>query len=86
MSEERNAPDSDVYLLFAALWRLVRGEDQRGRKVRWMVGLLRPYRGRVALMFVGAAGRDRRRPRAALPRRPGDRRRDHQPATSPPST
>ena len=39
-------------VLFAALWRLVRGEDQRGRKVRWMIGLLRPYRGRVALMFV----------------------------------
>ncbi|HXV05549.1 MAG TPA: ABC transporter ATP-binding protein [Solirubrobacterales bacterium] len=34
------------------LWRLLRGEDQRGRKVRWMVGLLRPYRGRVALTFA----------------------------------
>jgi len=34
------------------LWRLIRGDDQRGRKLRWMVGLLRPYRGRVALMFV----------------------------------
>src|ERR1044072_5516646 len=33
-------------------WRLIRGEDQRGRKLRWMVGLLRPYRGRVALTFV----------------------------------
>jgi ABC-type multidrug transport system fused ATPase/permease subunit len=42
----------DVYLLFAALWRLLRGEDQRGRKLRWMVGLLRPYRGRVALTFI----------------------------------
>jgi ATP-binding cassette subfamily B protein len=42
-----------VYLLFAAVWRLLRGQDQRGRKVRWMVGLLRPYRGKVALMFVG---------------------------------
>ncbi len=42
----------DVFLLFRALWRLVRGEDQRGRKVRWMIGLLRPYRGRMALMFV----------------------------------
>jgi ABC-type multidrug transport system fused ATPase/permease subunit len=42
----------NVYLLFLALWRLVRGEDQRGRKVRWMIGLLRPYRGRMALMFV----------------------------------
>ncbi|HET8861754.1 MAG TPA: ABC transporter ATP-binding protein [Solirubrobacterales bacterium] len=34
------------------LWRIVRGEDQRGRKLRWMAGLLRPYRGRVALTFV----------------------------------
>jgi ABC-type multidrug transport system fused ATPase/permease subunit len=34
------------------LWRIVRGEDQRGRKLRWMVGLLRPYRGRVGLTFV----------------------------------
>jgi ATP-binding cassette, subfamily B, bacterial len=34
------------------LWRIVRGEDQRGRKLRWMSGLLRPYRGRVALTFV----------------------------------
>jgi len=34
------------------LWRIVRGEDQRGRKLRWMTGLLRPYRGRVALTVV----------------------------------
>ena len=34
------------------LWRIVRGDDQRGRKLRWMAGLLRPYRGRVALTFV----------------------------------
>ncbi|MGN6815668.1 MAG: ABC transporter ATP-binding protein, partial [Solirubrobacterales bacterium] len=34
------------------LWRLVRGQDQRARKVRWMIGLLRPYRGRMALMFT----------------------------------
>jgi ABC-type multidrug transport system fused ATPase/permease subunit len=39
--------------LFASLWRLLRGNDQRGRKVRWLVSQLRPYRGRVALMFVG---------------------------------
>jgi ABC-type multidrug transport system fused ATPase/permease subunit len=38
--------------LFADLWRLIRGEDQRGRKVRWMLGLLRPYRGRLILMFT----------------------------------
>jgi ABC-type multidrug transport system fused ATPase/permease subunit len=41
--------------LFADLWRLLRGEDQRGRKVRWLVAQLRPYRGRVALMFLGLA-------------------------------
>jgi ABC-type multidrug transport system fused ATPase/permease subunit len=34
------------------LWQIVHGEDQRGRKLRWMAGLLRPYRGRVALTFV----------------------------------
>jgi ATP-binding cassette subfamily B protein len=45
-------PLQNTALLFGALWRLVRGEDQRGRKVRWMIGLLRPYRGRMALMFV----------------------------------
>jgi ABC-type multidrug transport system fused ATPase/permease subunit len=39
--------------LFVALWQLVRGEDQRGRKVRWLIVQLRPYRGRVALMFLG---------------------------------
>ena len=34
------------------LWRLVRGDTQRGRKLRWMAGLLRPYRGRVAVTGV----------------------------------
>jgi len=42
----------NVGRLFADLWRLVRGEDQRGRKVRWMLRLLRPYRGRLILMFT----------------------------------
>ncbi len=37
--------------MFRDLWRLVRGEDQRGRKVRWMLGLLRPYRKQVWLMM-----------------------------------
>jgi ATP-binding cassette subfamily B protein len=41
-----------IVLLFAAVWKLIRGQDQRARKVRWMLGLLRPYRGKVALMFV----------------------------------
>ena len=50
-SPERNRLQ-EVFLLFAALWRLLRGEDQRGRKLRWLLGLLRPYRGRVALMFA----------------------------------
>ena len=35
-----------------SIWRILRGEDQRARKIRWMLGLLRPYRGRVAAMFV----------------------------------
>jgi ATP-binding cassette subfamily B protein len=34
------------------IWRILRGEDQRGRKLRWMAGLLRPYRGRVALTVI----------------------------------
>lgn len=34
------------------LWRLLRGEERRGRKLRWLAGLLRPYRGRVALTIV----------------------------------
>ena len=41
-----------IVLLFVAVWKLLRGQDQRARKVRWMLGLLRPYRGKVALMFV----------------------------------
>src|SRR5436190_759575 len=51
MSEERGRLHN-IYLLFASLWRLLRGQDQRGRKVRWMIGLLRPYRGRVVMMFL----------------------------------
>lgn len=39
--------------LFADLWKLIRGEDRRGHKVRWLIAQLRPYRGRVALMFLG---------------------------------
>ncbi|HEU5104921.1 MAG TPA: ABC transporter ATP-binding protein [Solirubrobacterales bacterium] len=41
--------------LFVDLWRLLRGEDKRGHKVRWLITQLRPYRGRVALMFLGLA-------------------------------
>jgi ABC-type bacteriocin/lantibiotic exporter with double-glycine peptidase domain len=39
-------------LLLRDLWRLIRGEDQRGRKLRWMLALLRPYRMQVVLMMV----------------------------------
>ncbi|MFL5870621.1 MAG: ABC transporter ATP-binding protein [Solirubrobacterales bacterium] len=39
-------------LLFRDLWRLIRGEDQRARKVRWMLTLLRPYRLQVAAMMI----------------------------------
>jgi len=38
--------------LFRDLWRLIRGQDQRARKVRWMIGLLRPYRTRLILMLT----------------------------------
>jgi ABC-type multidrug transport system fused ATPase/permease subunit len=53
LSEPRpENPFRNTLRLFAALWRLLRGEDQRGRKVRWMIGLLHPYRGRMALMLL----------------------------------
>ncbi len=42
----------DFWRMVKALWALLRGEDGRGRKVRWLLGLLRPYRARVALMMV----------------------------------
>ena len=77
VSEEQQPPASAIYLLFAAVWRLLRGQDQRGRKVRWMIGLLRPYRGKVALMFVAlliATGAGLAPPYLAGHR---DRRRDH---------
>ncbi len=41
-----------ILLLIGALWRLLRGTDGRGRKVRWLLSLLRPYRLQVTLMFV----------------------------------
>jgi ATP-binding cassette subfamily B protein len=34
------------------MWLALRGADQRGRKLRGLIELLRPYRGRTALMFV----------------------------------
>jgi ABC-type multidrug transport system fused ATPase/permease subunit len=39
--------------LFRSLWRLIRGEDNRWRKVKWLFSLLRPYRRQV-LMMLGA--------------------------------
>jgi ATP-binding cassette subfamily B protein len=54
-AEER--PDSqgaqNFLALFRSLWRLIRGKDDRWRKVRWLFSLLRPYRRQV-LMMLGA--------------------------------
>src|SRR4051794_39924093 len=41
-----------TFLLLRDLWRLFRGEENRTRKIRWLFGLLRPSRGRVAVMAV----------------------------------
>ncbi len=51
--DQANQPGrlAGTILLLRDLWRLIRGEDERGRKVRWLVGLLRPYRRQVLLMF-----------------------------------
>jgi ATP-binding cassette subfamily B protein len=52
--DDANQPGrlAGTLLLVRDLWRLIRGEDQRGRKVRWMLSLLRPYRRRVIAMLV----------------------------------
>ncbi|MCB0875293.1 MAG: ATP-binding cassette domain-containing protein, partial [Solirubrobacterales bacterium] len=50
--EEGRRGIGDAWLLVKAVWRTIRGEDGRGRKVRWMLGLLRPYRARVTWMLV----------------------------------
>jgi ATP-binding cassette subfamily B protein len=52
--DQTNQPGrlAGTLLLFRDLWRLLRGEDQRGRKVRWLLGLLRPYRAQVTLMVI----------------------------------
>jgi ATP-binding cassette subfamily B protein len=50
--EQPQSPLRNIAMLFGAIWRTLRGADQRGRKVRWLIGLLKPYRGRMALMFV----------------------------------
>jgi ATP-binding cassette subfamily B protein len=41
----------NFFALFRALWRLIRGQDNRWRKVRWLFSLLRPYRRQVLLML-----------------------------------
>jgi ATP-binding cassette subfamily B protein len=52
--DQANQPGrfAGTLLLIRDLWRLLRGEDERGRKVKWMLGLLRPYRKQVIWMFV----------------------------------
>ncbi len=51
--DQANQPGrlAGTVLMLRDIWRLIRGEDERARKVRWMLGLLRPYRGQVALMM-----------------------------------
>jgi ATP-binding cassette subfamily B protein len=43
----------NFFALFSSLWRLIRGQDNRWRKVRWLLSLLGPYRRQV-LMMLGA--------------------------------
>jgi ATP-binding cassette subfamily B protein len=43
----------NFFALFQSLWRLIRGQDNRWRKVRWLFSLLGPYRRQV-LMMLGA--------------------------------
>ena len=52
--DQANQPGrlAGTILMFRDIWRILRGEDQRGRKVRWMLGLLRPYRKPVILMLI----------------------------------
>jgi ABC-type multidrug transport system fused ATPase/permease subunit len=42
----------DFFALIRSLWRLIRGEDNRWRKVRWLFTLLGPYRRQVIMMMV----------------------------------
>ncbi len=52
--DQANQPGrlAGTVLMLRDIWRLVRGEDERARKVRWLLGLLRPYRVQVLLMGV----------------------------------
>ncbi|HEY1237035.1 MAG TPA: ABC transporter ATP-binding protein [Solirubrobacterales bacterium] len=51
MNESNGA--QNFFALFRSLWGLIRGKDDRWRKVRWLFSLLRPYRRQV-LMMLGA--------------------------------
>ncbi len=66
---ETRAPFGDAWLLVKSIWSTIRGDDGRGRKVRWLFGLLRPYRMRVSLMMVVTRDRHRGCARAPLPHR-----------------
>ncbi|HSD24049.1 MAG TPA: hypothetical protein VLB79_06940, partial [Solirubrobacterales bacterium] len=50
MNESNGA--QDLFALLRSLWRLIRGEDNRGRKVRWLFSLLGPYRRQVLLTLL----------------------------------
>jgi ABC-type multidrug transport system fused ATPase/permease subunit len=52
--DQANQPGrfAGTLLMLRDVWRILRGEDERGRKVRWLLGLLRPYRAQVLLMLV----------------------------------
>jgi ABC-type multidrug transport system fused ATPase/permease subunit len=52
--DQANQPGrlAGTLLMLRDLWRLLRGEDDRSRKVRWLVGLLRPYRLQVIGMSI----------------------------------
>jgi ATP-binding cassette, subfamily B, bacterial len=52
--DEANQPGRllGTFLLFRDLWRLIRGERQRTRKLRWLAGLVRPYRARVIVTGI----------------------------------
>jgi ATP-binding cassette subfamily B protein len=51
MNETNGA--GNFFALFRSIWRLIRGQDNRWRKVRWLFSLLGPYRRQV-LMMLGA--------------------------------
>ena len=52
--DQANQPGrfAGTVLMLRDIWRILRGEDERGRKIRWLLSLLRPYRIQVILMGV----------------------------------